>query len=67
MAIVDLLAHRDREDDAEAFDEVLLVIAVENDGVDQADGLRARVEIEAHREGQPLAGTIRRACERLRS
>ena len=42
MAIVNLLAHRDGEDQAEAADEILLVIAVEDDGVDQAHRLAAR-------------------------
>ena len=39
VAIVHLLAHRHGEGEAEPFDEILLVVAVENDGVDQAHGL----------------------------
>ena len=58
MAVVYLLAHGDGEDEAESFDEILLVIAVEDDGVYQAHRFGSAVEIEAHGERQPLAGGV---------
>ena len=58
VAIVYLLAHRHGEGEAEPVDEVLRVVAVEDDRVHQAHGLGAAVEVQAHRERQPLARVI---------
>src|SRR5581483_5632512 len=41
--------------EAEAADEVLLVVAVEDDGVDEADVGESGVEVETDGEGEPLA------------
>ncbi len=39
----------------EAADEVLLLVAVEDDGMDDSDRSLAGVEVEAHGKGEPLA------------
>ena len=52
---MDLLAHRHGEGQAEAADEIFLLVAIEDDGVHQAHLLQAGVEIQAHGEGKPLA------------
>ena len=38
VAVVDLLAHRHGEGHAQAADEILLLVAVEDDGVDHPHG-----------------------------
>ena len=50
-----LVAHGHVDLQAEAAHEILLLVAVEDDGVDDADGGLAAVEVEANGEGQPLA------------
>ena len=54
-AVHGLVAHGDVDLETEAADEVLLLVAVEDDGVDDADGGLAAEEVEAHGEGEPLA------------
>jgi hypothetical protein len=56
VAIVHLFAHRDGECDTQAADEILFVIAVEDDGMHQADVALACIKIEAYCERQPFAG-----------
>src|SRR5262249_31319605 len=46
------------EDQTEAADEVLFVIAIEDDGVDEAYGFEPGIEVQADHERQPLAGGI---------
>jgi hypothetical protein len=58
VAIVCLLAHRDGEGEAEAFDEIALVVAVEDDGVHEADGCLSRVKVQAHHKRQPLTRRV---------
>jgi hypothetical protein len=54
-AVQGLVAHGNVDLEAEAADEVLLLVAVEDDGVDDADGGLATEEVETHGEGEPLA------------
>jgi len=54
-AVQGLVAHGNVDLETEAAHEVLLLVAVEDDGVDEADGGLAAVEVEPHGEGQPLA------------
>jgi hypothetical protein len=54
-AVHGLVAHGHGELHAEAADEVLLLVAVEDDGVDEAHGGLAGIEVEPHGEGQPFA------------
>src|ERR1700680_907781 len=56
MAIVDLLAHWHRENEAEAPGEIFWIVAVEDDGVNKAHGFQSGVEIEADDEREPFAG-----------
>ena len=53
-AVAGLVAHGHVELEAEAANEVLVLVAIEDDGVDDADGSLASVEVETHGEGQPL-------------
>jgi hypothetical protein len=55
VPVVNLLAHRHGERDAEAADEIFLVVAVENEVVDEPDVLDARIEVEPYIERQPFA------------
>ncbi len=59
MAVVHLLTHGHYERDGHTFDEVLLLIAIEDEGVDHADLFLAAIKVEADYEGQPLATTLR--------
>ena len=54
-AVQRLVAHWDVELEAEAAHEVFLLVAVEDDGVDEADRGLPGVEVEPDGEGQPLA------------
>jgi hypothetical protein len=54
-AVHGLVAHGDVDLEAEAADEVLLLVAIEDDGVDDANGCLSPEEIEAHGEGEPFA------------
>ncbi|GKT86451.1 hypothetical protein Ct61P_04301 [Colletotrichum tofieldiae] len=55
VAVVLLLSlERDLEADAEAGDEVLLGLAVVDDGVHDTDGLGVVVQVEAQDEGEPV-------------
>src|SRR5262249_13657959 len=47
VTVVNLLAHRDREDHAQPAYEIPALVAVVNDGVDHANRLLAGVKIEA--------------------
>ncbi len=56
VAVLEFFFHGNVHGDTEAADEVFGLIAVEDDGVDEADGGDAGVEVEADVEGEPLAG-----------
>ena len=58
VAVVQRIGKRRREAQAEAANEVLRLIAIEHDGVDDAQAFAARIEIQAQREWQPLARAI---------
>ena len=66
MAVMEFLDEGDGEGEAHALDEVLLLVAIEDEGVDHADRTTAGVEVEAHHEGEPLArpGRWRGLCRR---
>jgi hypothetical protein len=65
VAVVQLFAHRHCEDHAEPADEILFVIAIEDDRMDHADRRGARIEVQAHDERKPLA--IRALVDALES
>ena len=54
MPVVNLLAHRHRENHAQAADEVLFLIAIENDRVHHPHGGLAGVEVKPDGERQPF-------------
>src|SRR4051812_41165274 len=54
MTVVDLFPHRHRKPEADATDEILLVVAIEDDGVNDANRRLARVEVEAENPRQPV-------------
>ncbi|GAB3973915.1 hypothetical protein GCM10027615_38240 [Plantactinospora veratri] len=54
VPVVRLVGHRYLEPDAEAADEVLALVAVEDEAVHHADAVAAGVEVEPDRERQPL-------------
>src|SRR5665213_174140 len=55
MPVMHLLAHGDLERDTQAFDEIPLLIAIEDETVYEADLFLARIKIQAHGEGKPCA------------
>src|SRR5579864_1624659 len=55
VPVVDLFAHRNCKRNAQTADKILLLVAIEDDGVDQSHLLLAGVEIKTHDERQPLA------------
>ena len=59
MAVLHLLAHRHGKGHAESADEVALLVAVVNEGVDHPHRFLAGVEIQPDHERQPLAGAFR--------
>ncbi len=65
VAVLDLLAQRHVELQAEAAHEVLLVVGVVDDGVDHPDRSLAGVEIEAHDERQQGAPGLRQDVRAL--
>jgi hypothetical protein len=56
VPVLDFLAHRHGEDDAQTADEILLLVAVINDRVHQPHRFLPGVEIEPHDKRQPFAG-----------
>ena len=58
MAVIKLLAHRHCEAQTYRRDEILVLIAVENETVDKLDLVGTLVEIKSDREGQPVAAIL---------
>ena len=65
MAVLHLLAQRHSKRDAEAVDEVLLLVAIEEDRVHHPHRRLTRVKIEPHVERQPLAARIHALVDAL--
>ena len=55
VTVVRLLAQRHVEANAQALDEIFLLVAVEDEGVNHADLIRASEEVESNDERQPGA------------
>src|SRR3974390_2604145 len=57
MPVLNLLAERNFKSQAETADEVLFLVAIEDDGVDHAHWLLPGIEVEPHHKWQPLTAT----------
>ena len=55
MTVIGLLPHRHRQPYAERSEHILMFIAIIYKGVNQLHLVAARIEIEPHRKGEPLA------------
>ena len=65
MTVVDLLAHGHREGQAQPADEVLLLVAVEEEGVQEAHRALPGVEVQPDDERQPFPAPLIRLVNAL--